>query len=275
MKKFTLMAAFAAMAISASAQSVVTTSGSSLNTIKNAKDVIVVSVSEAVKKAFEDAKVIKADYSVDDVTHFLYVWDETYTGGTPSGMNSVGLAEGWVSLVVSNIGWSGAGFASKDPGKDVSIIDDDYKLHFALKSNDNAIHCFGVGESKMAIGASGFVDGDKGTYPVLEDFPRDGKWYNYDIPVSVLKKYIVGDKWFNEEDLTKYKGNLIWWLSGGVAGTTFDIDQVFFYHGEVGTDGIQSVKAENESAAAYNLAGQKVDANFKGIVVKNGKKYMK
>ncbi|MBQ8702454.1 MAG: hypothetical protein IJ549_06810 [Prevotella sp.] len=274
MKKFTLMAAFAAMTISASAQSVVTTSGSSLNTIKNAQDVIVVSVSDAVKKAFTDAKVIKADYSVDEVTHFLYVWDETYTGGTSTGMNSVGLAEGWVSLVVSNIGWSGAGFAGKDPGKDVSIIDDDYKLHFALKSNDNATHVIGVGESKMAIGNAAFPDKDT-TIPVLENFPRDGKWYNFDIPVSVMKNYIVGNKWFNEEDLTKFKGNLVWWLSGGVAGTTFDIDQVFFYHGEVGTDGIQSVKAENESAAAYNLAGQKVDANFKGIVVKNGKKYMK
>ena len=38
---------------------------------------------------------------------------------------------------------------------------------------------------------------------------------------------------------------------------------------------IQSVsKAVNASAAAYNLAGQRVGADYKGIVVKNGKKFM-
>ena len=37
---------------------------------------------------------------------------------------------------------------------------------------------------------------------------------------------------------------------------------------------IQSVKAANvkESAAIYNLAGQKVSDNFKGIAIQNGKK---
>ena len=38
--------------------------------------------------------------------------------------------------------------------------------------------------------------------------------------------------------------------------------------------GIQNVKnaAEAEDGAIYNLAGQKVDAAFKGLVIKNGKK---
>lgn len=43
----------------------------------------------------------------------------------------------------------------------------------------------------------------------------------------------------------------------------------------VGT-GISSAVADdnNVNAPAYNLAGQKVDASYKGIVIKNGKKYM-
>lgn len=41
------------------------------------------------------------------------------------------------------------------------------------------------------------------------------------------------------------------------------------------TTGIESVKASVEDGAAYNLAGQKVNANYKGVVIKNGKKYMK
>ena len=38
------------------------------------------------------------------------------------------------------------------------------------------------------------------------------------------------------------------------------------------TTAIQSVKQNVESDVIYNLAGQKVDANFKGVVIKNGKK---
>ena len=41
-----------------------------------------------------------------------------------------------------------------------------------------------------------------------------------------------------------------------------------------GTDGIQIVKSEtiDVNAPAYNLAGQKVDASYKGVVIKDGKK---
>lgn len=36
--------------------------------------------------------------------------------------------------------------------------------------------------------------------------------------------------------------------------------------------GINAVKAENANAAAFNLAGQKVAENYKGVVIKDGKK---
>lgn len=39
-------------------------------------------------------------------------------------------------------------------------------------------------------------------------------------------------------------------------------------------DAISAVRAENANAPLYNLAGQRVDASFKGIVVKDGKKYV-
>ena len=46
---------------------------------------------------------------------------------------------------------------------------------------------------------------------------------------------------------------------------------------EFGTDpsGINSVtKANNGTSAIYNLSGQRVGADYKGMVIKNGKKYM-
>ncbi len=43
------------------------------------------------------------------------------------------------------------------------------------------------------------------------------------------------------------------------------------------TTAIQSIstQSENEDGAIYNVAGQKVNASYKGLVIKNGKKYMK
>ena len=39
-------------------------------------------------------------------------------------------------------------------------------------------------------------------------------------------------------------------------------------------DGIKDVKALKVNGARYNLAGQKVDASYKGIVIQNGKKFI-
>ena len=38
--------------------------------------------------------------------------------------------------------------------------------------------------------------------------------------------------------------------------------------------GIKNLKNNTQSVVRYNLAGQQVDANFKGIVIQNGKKFM-
>ena len=40
-----------------------------------------------------------------------------------------------------------------------------------------------------------------------------------------------------------------------------------------GTTAIKEVKTVQADGAIYNLAGQKVNASYKGVVIKNGKKY--
>ena len=272
MKKFTLAAAFAAMTLSVNAQGVVTEQSTALTTIQEAEDVVIVGVSESVAQYFKENNKIKADYSINDETRHLYIWTagDTYAQGTISGMNSVGTAEDYFCLVVvgGKITWSGMGISYDS--EDVSFINDDYYLHLAMKSNDNATHALWVGEAKMAIGDAAFE-----STPVLDNFPRDGKWYNLDIPVKVIKNFVDGGVIFKGDDLTKWSGNIISFLSGGVSGTELNFDQVFFYKkGNVDPSGISSVKAENANATMYNLAGQKVDANYRGIVVKNGKKFM-
>ena len=63
--------------------------------------------------------------------------------------------------------------------------------------------------------------------------------------------------------------------SGWVVGTTV-VKQAEVYEvvgsGARGTTAIQGVKASAAGDAVYNLAGQKVDASYKGIVIQNGKK---
>lgn len=50
---------------------------------------------------------------------------------------------------------------------------------------------------------------------------------------------------------------------------------IIYDYDPASTAGIQNVSAQKANAAAYNLAGQKVNDSFKGVVIKNGKKIVK
>ena len=51
---------------------------------------------------------------------------------------------------------------------------------------------------------------------------------------------------------------------------------IYGFYFQADTQGIANVKAELDSnAPRYNLAGQKVAENYKGVVIQNGRKYMK
>ena len=57
---------------------------------------------------------VTADLRPDEVNKNLQVWEGTFNAGTPTGTNFYGLSQGWMSLVVGNVGWSGGGLnASK------------------------------------------------------------------------------------------------------------------------------------------------------------------
>ena len=176
---------------------------------------------------------IRADYRVDDVNNFLWVWSGTYAANpTENLMNSFGYNEGYTSLNVTNQGWSGLGFASQNQGKDLTMLDDTYYLHFAMKATDDSLHsthAIGVGNAHFAIGSGPY--NDNGTiYGKLGDFYRDGNWYNFDIPYSEIE--LRANPVFDTPD--NYLGNVISFLSGGVPGTELNFDAIFFYRkGEV------------------------------------------
>ena len=49
---------------------------------------------------------------------------------------------------------------------------------------------------------------------------------------------------------------------------------IYGFYFASGTTGIANVKAELDSNVRYNLAGQMVNENYKGVVIQNGRKFM-
>ena len=173
---------------------------------------------------------IKADFRPDEINKFLYIWDGTFTPGNPTGPNCFGEVEPWTSLVVGTAGWSGAGFNCKDAAAldklaPLTANTDKYYLHIGIKSRSNAVFVFGLdGQSgvKFAVGATSFNDNGTIIEP-LADFPRDGEWQKIEIPLSTLKtKGLLYSTGMTDK-------NVMWFLGGGVTGTTLDLDAVFLY----------------------------------------------
>ena len=194
--------------------------------LENADDMVLISTTQGVTEMLNGRNKVLRNYNPDNATHHLYIWENTYSDLPAAAINSFGLEEGnSVSLAVSGAAnWSGAGFASTAPGKDLSMIDDDYVLHFAMRGGDkvaHASHTIIVGNAEFKIGKDS----------PLGDYPRDGEWYNFDIPVKVLKQ--LTDRLFYDSKSNtaegNYQGNVFAFQSGGIADTKIQLDNIFFY----------------------------------------------
>lgn len=144
-------------------------------------------VMDAVTSESIKNKVV-ADLRTDDYNTHLWVWENTYLGGTSTGPNFFGEVEGWVALEVGTVGWSGAAFCTYNPAvldklPAITSAPADYVLHLAMKSQDAAVHELvmypaGGGEAKVSIG----VPGGESPY----SFARDGEWHEIEIPMTAF-----------------------------------------------------------------------------------------
>jgi len=173
---------------------------------------------------------IKADLRPDQAKKNLFIWDGTFNAGTTSGPNFYGEVEPWTSLIVANVGWSGGGFniddnTLTDKLAAITANPTGYYLHIGIRSKGNAIYVFGMdGQSnvKFAVGPGSF--NDNGTIiPAIADFSRGGEWQEIEIPMSTLKT--MGLLYSTSMGAK----NILWFLAGGVSGTTLDLDAVFIY----------------------------------------------
>jgi hypothetical protein len=175
------------------------------------------------------SKVV-ADFRPNESEKNLYIWSvgDTYIQGLGGGLNFYGNTEGYVSLTVANVGWSGCGF--NVPNAAVATMYNkikdnlsDYYFHIAIKSTDNASHWFFLLDDKSSsfvLGATAF--NDNGTiYPVKTNFTRNGSWQEIEFPLSDLR--------FTNYNASADKINILSALSGGVAGTQLNVDAIFIY----------------------------------------------
>lgn len=145
-------------------------------------DAILISTSDGVSGHLYSAGANVIDYNVNNDNRNLYIWDNTYVNINRNGeVNSFGWEEGYSKFVVGNVGWSGLGFNIN--GEDLSMIDDTYWLHFAMRGADQELHTshnVTISKAEFRIGKS------DGKLASIGDFKRDGEWYYFDIPVKAL-----------------------------------------------------------------------------------------
>jgi hypothetical protein len=133
------------------------------------------------------AQYVVSDLRSDNIDNNLYIWENTYYGVTMSGENFYGNNEGYLSLELGNIGWSGLGFdieaasslaAARDLYDSIANNPSNYYFHLAIKSNDSASHGFALFDGiipnaglaiRFTLGSSPIDD----NYPVYGNFARD------------------------------------------------------------------------------------------------------
>lgn len=249
MKKFTLFAAGALVALGASAQYTCDPTTADV-AAKGPKSVEFLVLSEDGQKELSQAGATLSNWGPDDVNKFFYIWENTMIAGDGS-YPGVDFAEGtYLSLEVGSVGWSGGGyFVSEAAGLSSMNFNDNTRFHCAyMCPNGNAPASLalilldgdpaGSAPAKVAVGTS-FVDGGS-TYPTIGPALSDD-WQGIDISFADLKKFYPQ---FNYVNTAAWQGNALSILAGGVTGQAFALDTVYFYN----TDdaGVGSVFAENE-----------------------------
>ena len=177
----------------------------------------------------KNEEFIVTDFRPNDVDQFLYIWEGTYEAGNVDNLNFYGHPYDYLSLVVTDQGWSGCSLCLQGEGEGwkkaealrKAIVDnpDDYFLHLAIKSTDNGSHCFYF----MGSEATKFVLGSKSLYdaPIYADFERDGRWHEFFIPMSQYAEALANIE-------IKANVNFFIALSEGTQGVQLNLDAVFF-----------------------------------------------
>lgn len=224
-------------------------------------DVVLISTSDGVRGHLYSAEANVTDYNVNNTNRNLYIWDNTYVAVNRDGKtNSFGWDEGYNMFTVGSVGWSGAGFNIK--GEDLSMIDDDWWFHFAMKADDvdqHTSHTITVSQAQFIVGKS------DGKLASIGDFKRDGKWYYFDIPVKALKQFATP---LLKGNAAAFDDNIFAFASGGVTDAEISIDNIFFYKSK--TKDIPSYKTTDADLGKYGYKSVTEDGKWAFDLTKVG-----
>ncbi len=180
------------------------------------------------------ASLIAGDIRVNEAEgNNLYIWaaGETYTAGDATGKNFFGNTEGYLALtVVAPAGWSGFGIHIENAAsveamqaiKDaVAANPDKMFLHIAIKAANAGNHQMYLFADKantsFAIGTATIENGE-----VIGDFPRDGEWHEFDVPLAKFASAISAITMKADMDVFSV-------LSGATVGAQLNLDAIYFY----------------------------------------------
>ncbi len=266
MKKAALLAAIAGAAIAAQAQ--YTAEVPYLQPIADSDASIfdVIILNEDCQNRLTAAGKTVNNIGPDDVTRHLYVWDGTFVAGDASypgvGWDAENMNfDGYTSLTVGTVGWSGAGFAVAAPGVDLSHMNENTHFHMAYRTESNApastalilLDMDGVNKpGKIALGEA-FND-NGAVFPTVAPKPGED-WVAVDITFAQIKRLFPA---FDYEANAKagLNGNVMSFLCGGVTGTNLSMDAVYFY--TPASSGVDKVTVDSDllyTGRTINAAG--------------------
>lgn len=271
MKKFTLVAAAAAVVLGANA--------GEYNVDPTAKTVIdggevahvyPILLDPASTDAFVAAGAEITSLASDDVNIFVDVWaaGETLAGGANTLPGVGDHFEGYLSFdVVAPEGWAGGGYRIAN-AIDLSKFNADTRFHCAYATCGTAPASLLVtilDNGKFVLGPA--VD-DNGTVVASAGDAITDDWQAIDISLGDLKKLFPA---FDYSDLSAFKGyEFSFAPSPAVPGNNFCFDSVYFYNRTEATEGVADIVAAEAEAAPvyYNLQGVRVANPTNGAYIK-------
>jgi len=167
-------------------------------------------------------------------------------------------------------------------GGEEEIVDITSKFTYTWNENES----FEVNEDG-SITFNSQTWGGLAAWVAVDDVPVDWSGYSkvvfeYAEPTTVNTQILVGDaKAWGDVGITSLECSFEGVDMSAISQialqtsepTTIVIKRIYLVVG--GASGIKNIKAEKvQNNAIYNLAGQKVDASYKGIVIQNGKKFI-
>lgn len=162
------------------------------------------------------------------------------------------------------------------------------KVHIAncLFSSSVVSYCIGYGYKSNIYAEGNAFTSAKAKKTPWKNYATSGSYTDYNITTKdnlgvneeIQAKSGSEDYWIPSTDysMSVYDASLVESVVGNEengAGATLTINE-----GEAYTTGIETIAVEtsltNEDHAIYNQAGQRVNSNYRGLVIKNGKKYI-